>query len=77
MTQMSMTPEKLNSYSGCFHTTEDYFMCWEQFRDYIDEHVNPARLSAGLMPLDANTTRDAFRILDRFFAHWRSNGVTV
>lgn len=73
----AMTPAQLQDTTSLFRTTEEYCVRQDEFLAYCDEHVNPARVAAGLKPLDDRTAREAFRILDKFFMHWRRNGVTV
>lgn len=57
--------------TSIFRTSEEYFARQDEFRCYIAEQVNPARLAAGLSVIGDDEARECFRILDQFFVGWR------
>jgi hypothetical protein len=69
-----MNQQQLRDTPSAFQRTEDYFCRRDEFMKYIDDHVNPARESAGLKLISDPEAQECFRILDKFFMHWRSNG---
>lgn len=71
-----MTPVQLRDTRSAFRTNEEFHVRQEEFAQYIHEFVNPARLAEGLEPINYTIAKEAFRILDKFFVHWRSNGIT-
>jgi hypothetical protein len=41
-----------------------------RFLDYIERDVNPERIAQGLPPIDADTAREAYRLVDTFMVEW-------
>lgn len=62
--------------TSLFRTNEEYHIRCDEFRQYIIEHVNPARKGAGLSEIRDFEARECFRILDRFFVQWRLPAAT-
>lgn len=58
--------------TSLFRTTEEYFARQHEFRNYIADKVNPARAKHGLSEIRDDEARECFRIMDQFFAEWRS-----
>lgn len=58
--------------TSLFRTTEEYFVREREFRIYIEDVVNPARRRVGLSEINDHDAQTCFRILDKFFAEWRS-----
>ncbi len=48
------------------HTGEEYYIQRDSFLSYIKTHVDPVRVANGLAPLDDDTARECFRILNDF-----------
>ena len=46
--------------------TEQYFIEQDEFRRYVANQVNPARVEAGLKPIDDDSARECFRIIYDF-----------
>jgi hypothetical protein len=57
--------------TSLFRTTEEYFIRQEEFWQYINEQVNPARLADGLSEIKYQHAKECFRIMDKFFVQWR------
>jgi hypothetical protein len=47
---------------GCT-VSEDFDAAQSRFLDYIDLDVNPDRIAKGLPPIDADTAREAYRLI--------------
>jgi 7-keto-8-aminopelargonate synthetase-like enzyme len=47
-----------------YATIDSYYLARECFVEYLADHVNPARQANHLPPLDLNTAREVFRLLD-------------
>lgn len=58
--------------TSLFRTTEEYFIRQGEFWEYIVTEVNPARAAEGLSEISYAHAKMCFRVMDKFFAEWRS-----
>ena len=49
---------------------EEYYTMRDEFMRYIEDQVNPARISAGLEPIREHEGRECYRILYDFWRNW-------
>lgn len=49
---------------------EAYYCKRDDFTRYIESEVNPARIKAGLQPLDMKSAEECYRILNDFARKW-------
>lgn len=57
--------------TSLFRTTEEFYVRQDEFRRYIADEVNPARVKHGLSEIRDEEARECFRIMDKFFVEWR------
>ena len=50
-----------------FDKAEEYFAAQDEFRRYIADQVNPARVLNDLPPIDDHAARECFRIVDNLY----------
>lgn len=72
-----MNQQQMQDTTSAFRTTEEFEIREREFIDYIEDEVNPARRTAGLLGITDSQARACFRVLDKFFVHWRGNGIAV
>lgn len=68
-----MNQKQMMEGRSAFRTTEEFHAYQQEFLNYITDEVNPARINAGLPAIGRHEAHECFRILDKFFVHWRSN----
>jgi hypothetical protein len=53
--------------------SEEFDAAQSRFLDYIDLDVNPDRIAKGLPPIDADTAREAYRLIAQFMGKWTAD----
>ena len=53
-----------------FPTSEEYFVAQDCFVSYVIDTVNPARVGAGLRPVNDADAREYFRMVHSFCEEW-------
>jgi hypothetical protein len=71
---MNTTNQPLSGEAACSPPLgeggEAYYCKRDDFTRYINREVNPARIEAGLQPLDMKSAEKCYRILNDFARKW-------